>query len=41
MQGHESPDSAFCGGLIGFIKNNAKTDTWKKSSFLIVWLKML
>lgn len=29
MQGHESPDSAFCGGLIGFIKNNAKTDTEK------------
>lgn len=29
MQGHESPDSAFCGGLIGFIKNNAKTDTGK------------
>lgn len=23
MQGHESPDSAFCGGLIGLIKNNS------------------
>lgn len=23
MQGQESPDSAFCGGLIGFIKNNS------------------
>ena len=33
MQGHESPDSAFCGGLIGFIKNNAKTDTGKNHPF--------
>ncbi len=23
MQGHENPDSAFCGGIIGFVKNNS------------------
>lgn len=25
MQGHQSPDSAFCGGIIGFVKQNINT----------------
>lgn len=27
MAGHENPDSSFCGGIIGFIKNNANWPT--------------
>jgi hypothetical protein len=25
MAGHENPDSSFCGGIVGFVKNNT---TW-------------
>lgn len=35
MQGQESPDSAFCGGLIGFIKNNTAYGANNGSEILI------
>lgn len=32
MAGHENPDSSFCGGVIGFIKNN---ETWPSGAIQI------